>query len=132
MCLVVASLAVPVILVVIAVFTLFSTWLFIYSMKAYKDCYRIESVTMSPILSFFSETFNGSSVIRAFGKEADFREHTFTLVNKTTSANQVTTGCFGWYSLRLDLLVSVILIAGCAACILLRSTADAIYLTLML
>ena len=77
----------PLILIVIVIFTIFATWLFIYSMKAYKDCYRIESVTMSPILSFFSETFNGSSVIRAFGKENDFREHTFVLVNKTTAAN---------------------------------------------
>lgn len=131
-CLVVATLAVPLILVVIVVFSLFAAWLFVYSMKAYKDCYRIESVTMSPILSYFQETFNGSSVIRAFGKEVDFRDRSFELVNKTTCANQVTTGVFGWYSLRLDLLVSIILIAGCSACILLRDTADAILLTMML
>ena len=52
-CLAVAATAVPPILAVIAVFLLFSFCLFVYSMKAYKDCYRIESVTMSPILSFF-------------------------------------------------------------------------------
>ena len=61
--------AVPIIIAVIAVFLIFAIFLFLYSMKAYKDCYRIESVTMSPILSYFQETFNGGSVIRAFGKE---------------------------------------------------------------
>lgn len=68
-CLVVATVAVPEILAVIAIFIIVGACVFLYSMKAYKDCYRIESVTMSPILSYFQETFSGNSVIRAFGKE---------------------------------------------------------------
>lgn len=51
--LVVASIAVPYIVAVIVVFAIFVYWLFSYSMRAYKDCYRIETVTMSPILSYF-------------------------------------------------------------------------------
>ena len=66
-CLVVASVAVPYILAVIFFFIILSVCLFKYAMKGYTDCYRIESVVMSPILSFFQETFNGNSVIRAFG-----------------------------------------------------------------
>ena len=54
------------------------------------------------------------------------------LVNKTTKANQITTGVFGWYSIRLDLLITVILIAGCSACIVLRGTANSLFLSLML
>ena len=130
--LVVAVIAVPYISVVIAIYLLSSTILFIYSMKAYKDCYRIESVTMSPILSFFQETFNGSSVIRAFGKAEDFKDWSYMLVNKTTCANQITIGCFGWYSLRLDFLTSMILIAGCSACVLLRGSSNPVYLSMML
>lgn len=67
--LVVASIAVPYIVAVIVVFSVFVYWLFSYSMRAYKDCYRIETVTMSPILSYFQETFNGNSIVRAYGKE---------------------------------------------------------------
>ena len=52
-CLFVASVAVPYILVVILIFVILSAWLFSYSMKAYTDSYRIESVTSSPILSYF-------------------------------------------------------------------------------
>jgi len=39
---------------------------------------------------------------------------------------------FGWYSLRLDCLVTVILIAGCSAVVLLRTTANPILLSMML
>lgn len=53
-------------------------------------------------------------------------------MNKTTNANQVTIGVFGWYSLRLDMLTSLILVASCAAVILLRTTANPIFLSMML
>ena len=96
-CLVVTSIAAPITLTVISVYLVVSIALFLYAMRAYTDCYRIESVTMSPILSYFQETFNGNSVIRAFGKEDDFKDQSFRLVNKTTLANQVTIGVFGWY-----------------------------------
>ena len=72
--LVVAAVAVPYILVIIGLFLICGVCIFTYAMRAFTDCYRIESVTMSPILSFFQETFNGNSVIRAFGKEEFFRE----------------------------------------------------------
>ena len=69
----IAAVAVPIIMAVIAIFLVFGFWVFTYAMRGFTDCYRIESVTMSPILSFFQETFNGNSVIRAFGKEEYFR-----------------------------------------------------------
>ena len=67
--LIIASTAAPQTLLIILIAFCGALYLFIYSMKAYKDCYRIESVVMSPILSFFTESFSGSSVIRAFAKE---------------------------------------------------------------
>ena len=54
------------------------------------------------------------------------------LVNKTTKANSITTGIFGWYSIRLDMLITLVLISGCSACVLLRGTAEPILLSLML
>ena len=130
--LLVASVAVPWIMVVIAVFLFFGLWLFNYSMKAYKDCYRIETVAWSPVLSFFKETISGNTVIRAFGKEKEFLEHSNYLINRATIANQITNGVFGWYSMRLDLLSSTILAAGCVASILLRDQVNPVLLSLML
>ena len=83
----VAAFAVPYILVVIAIFVVFSVWLFNYSMKAYTESYRIESVINSPLLSHFQETFNGNSVIRAFSKQKEFKDKNLELVNKTTLTN---------------------------------------------
>lgn len=51
--LVVASIAVPYIVAAILVFAVIMWCLFTYAMKGYRDCYRIESVTMSPLLSYF-------------------------------------------------------------------------------
>ena len=76
---------------------------------------------MSPILSFFQETFNGSSVIRAFRKEEEFKERTYEMINRQAVANAVTMGVWGWYSVRLILLQTIVLMAGCAVCILLRT-----------
>jgi len=44
----------------------------------------------------------------------------------------VTIGVFAWYSLRLDGLVCFILISGCTAVILLRSSANPVLLSMML
>ena len=54
------------------------------------------------------------------------------MINKTTTANQVTCGVFGWYSLRLDILTIIVLAAGCSSAILLRGKVEAVLLSMML
>ena len=70
--------------------------------------------------------------MRAYGKEQQLKLRSYELINKTTTANQITCGVFGWYSLRLDLLTIVVLAAGCAAAIVLRGQVEAILLSMML
>ena len=130
--LIVASIVVPYIIIVIGLFLIFGFWLFVYSIKAYKDCYRISQVAMSPVLSFFQETFSGGSVIRAFQKEEEFRERTFSMINKQAVANLVTMGVWGWYSVRLIFLSITVLMAGCAVCCLFRGKIDPVLLAMML
>ena len=71
-------------------------------------------------------------MIRAFGKEDDFMLRADVLLNKITLANQIALGIFGWYSIRSDYLASVMLIGGCASCILLRDSVSPVLLGLML
>ena len=85
--LLIACIAVPYLIVVIILFAIFGWWLFSYSVKAYKECYRLSQVAMSPVLSFFQETFSGSTVIRAFRKEEEFKNHTFSMINRQAVAN---------------------------------------------
>ena len=119
--LLVAVIVAPSIIVVIFFFILLGTLLFKYSMQAYKDCYRIEMLCSSPIISLLQETFNGNSVIRAFGKEQQFKDKSAKLIDNTLLANQITMGVFGWYNLRLNFLATLVLAAGCAICIFLRN-----------
>ena len=79
--LLVASIAVPYIIVVVVLYLIFGYWLFVYSIKAYKDCYRLSQVAMSPVLSFFQETFTGGSTIRAFLKDDEFKKRTFDMID---------------------------------------------------
>jgi len=41
-------------------------------MHANRELYRLESISKSPILSFFGESLAGLAVIRAFGKSEQF------------------------------------------------------------
>ena len=67
-----ASYAVPWMLIIIGVYLLLCVCVFRLAIPAYKDSYRVYSVTMTPILSFFSETISGGSIVRAFEKEEEF------------------------------------------------------------
>ena len=51
--LVVAAVSVPWIIIIVALVMFLSVWLFVYSMAAYRDSYRIEAVAWSPLLSYF-------------------------------------------------------------------------------
>lgn len=46
-------------------------------MKAYRELVRLESISRSPIVSYFNESLSGLSSIRAYRKEQNFYEVTF-------------------------------------------------------
>ena len=64
--LIVAGLAVPWMLILIAFYVVICTWLLLYVVPGYKDAFRLCTVSMSPILSFYQETFSGGSIVRAY------------------------------------------------------------------
>lgn len=61
--------------------------LFSYTVTAYREGTRIESVTKSPLLNLLSESLSGSSTIRAFGKQGDFIRNNNEFLNKNILAN---------------------------------------------
>jgi hypothetical protein len=62
-------------------------WIFRFVLKGYKECYRLDAVTKSPILSFLQETQSGGTVIRAFNMNSFFNERNMKLVNNNTLVN---------------------------------------------
>jgi hypothetical protein len=85
--LVVAVYVVPYIVVAVAIMIGGGIYIFSYVLKGYKDCYRLDAVTKSPILSFLQETQSGGTVIRAFNMNQVFEARNLKLVNTNTIAN---------------------------------------------
>jgi len=83
----VAAYAVPYIIVVIVIMMITSYCVFKHVINGYKQCFRLGSVTKSPILSFLQETQSGGSVIRAFGKSEEFESRNFELINNSYVVN---------------------------------------------
>ena len=54
------------------------------------------------------------------------------MMNRDLLANNVIIGVFAWFNVRLLLLSSFVLMAGCASCIVLRTSIDPVLLSLML
>ena len=70
--------------------------IFNYTIKAYRESERIESVTKSPILNFIGESISGSSTIRAFRMSNLFNEKNYELLNKNILANQMVVAVWVW------------------------------------
>jgi ABC-type multidrug transport system fused ATPase/permease subunit len=66
--LIVAVIVVKWILIILPILGFLSYKLYVNSISSFRETTRLESLTKSPLLSFFSETFNGASTIRTFKK----------------------------------------------------------------
>lgn len=68
----VAVYVVPYIIVAVIIMIVVGIYIFSYVLAGYKECYRLDAVTKSPILSFLQETQSGGTVIRAFDMTKTF------------------------------------------------------------
>jgi len=89
-----------------------------------KETVRLFNTTKSPLLSFLSETINGASTIRAFGKTNEFIEGNSKLLNDNILATQMMAGVNGWFSIRVDLLAIVLMLVISLTCVIARSFND--------
>lgn len=102
------------------------------SIAGTKEVARVESVTKSPLLSFFTESINGASTIRAFQKTEDFIEEIHIILNKNILANMWAEAVPLWFAVRIDALAVVCLFVMATVCVLARFHANAIMLSLLL
>jgi ATP-binding cassette, subfamily C (CFTR/MRP), member 2 len=107
-------------------------WLYRCSIAATKETARIESVTRSPLLSYMSETINGNQTIRAFGKERDFIEHNYKLLNDNILACQWCNAAPLWFAIRVDLVSIATMMVIAVFCVLFRNESSPIMLALLL
>ena len=101
-----------------------SAWLFAYTIPAYKECTRIESVSKSPMINFINESCNGCSTIRAFRKQDEFIKRNNELLNRNILANQFIAGTWGWFGIRMNLLSILLMTVSTFICMYFRRTED--------
>ena len=107
----------PYMLVPIIAYFIFAWWVQRYYMHANRDLYRLESISKSPILSFFGETLSGLPMIRAFSKTQQFlKKHAHNLdENRRIFIQQNLTGM--WFSLTLSLCSFFVNITAVVFCV---------------
>lgn len=78
---------------------------------------RLESISRSPIVSYFSETLNGLSVIRAFKKENNFFEKHASNMNENLKNKIVQNGLNFWFSQVLTGISFIVNISALSICV---------------
>lgn len=73
---------------------------------------RIDSVSISPVFSLYSETLGGLDTLRAYGLHELFRARFHYLTDYTTRAAKYLISATGWLRTRL-LTLSLFLVAAC-------------------
>jgi ATP-binding cassette subfamily C (CFTR/MRP) protein 1 len=105
--------------------------LFSYTITSYRECTRIESITKSPLLNLLSESLNGSSTIRAFGKQDDFIEQNTEFLNKNVLSNQILMATWCWYGIRMDFVSIILMVSATVICVIYKDSEDKVLLAMV-
>jgi ABC-type multidrug transport system fused ATPase/permease subunit len=80
-----------------------------YYLATSRELKRLDSVTKSPIYAHFSETLNGVSTIRAYGKVSEFEELNERKLDTNQRAYYPSISSNRWLAIRLEFLGSLII-----------------------
>ncbi|KAJ4818555.1 ABC subfamily C transporter [Rhynchospora pubera] len=83
-------------------------WYQRYYIQTARELSRLVGVCRAPIVQQFSESLTGSTTIRSFGKELDFKGRNGRLVDDYSRPSFYRAAAMDWLSLRLQLLSSII------------------------
>lgn len=87
-----------------------------YYLATSRELQRLNAVSRSPILSWFSESLNGLSTIRAFGQQAIFTEINERRVDRNQMCYLPSTTVNRWLAVRLEFIgASIIFISSLLA-----------------
>ena len=87
-----------------------------YYLATSRELQRLNAVSRSPILSWFSESLSGLSTIRAFGQQAIFTEINERRVDRNQMCYLPSTTVNRWLAVRLEFIgASIIFISSLLA-----------------
>ncbi|OQR90038.1 ATP-binding Cassette (ABC) Superfamily, partial [Thraustotheca clavata] len=81
-----------------------------YFLEPLREVNRIQQTSISPMISFISESIDGASTIRAFGREQSYRFERLNhiKIDDYTRARLTSCAINVWFSMRMQLISSTI------------------------
>ncbi|CAF1563249.1 unnamed protein product [Adineta ricciae] len=99
-------------------------WLRRFYMRSSRQLKRLESVTRSPVYTFFSSSFDGLTSIRAFNIQSDFLNMFMEKIDNNSRAYFIVSSSAYWFGLRLDILVSFLTLVTALLAVTFRHQID--------
>lgn len=128
---VVAMIVIPWLGLLVPLIVLISYFIVSRVSSAIRETVRLQSTIKSPMLSFFQESINGQSTIRAFKKTDQFIAGFNKLLDQNILAQQMSNAVQGWFALRVDLFAFFLMLILILTCIAFRDVADPILLSIV-
>ena len=101
-----------------------AVWLRRFYIRSSRQIKRLESVTRSPMYTWFSSSLDGLTSIRAFNVQDDFLNIFAERIDSNARAYFVLLATGRWFGLRLDLMVSLLTLTTAVLVISLRHQID--------
>ncbi|XP_039727463.1 ATP-binding cassette sub-family C member 2 [Pteropus medius] len=115
-------LATPVFVVIIIPLSIIYVFVQIFYVATSRQLRRLDSVTRSPIYSFFSETVSGLPVIRAFQHQQRFLKHSEVLIDNNQKCVFSWIISNRWLAIRLDLVGNLVVFFASLMMVIYRDT----------
>ncbi|KAJ2449193.1 hypothetical protein GGF42_004852, partial [Coemansia sp. RSA 2424] len=105
---VIVSSVVPPFVIIALLLGVACTRLSIYYMGATRELRRLDSVSMSPLLSLVSEIVTGVESIRAFGVQSQYIVETMNRIDANYQPDYLSSAAWIWLSVRTSLSSSIV------------------------
>ncbi|KAJ2862024.1 hypothetical protein GGH94_004533 [Coemansia aciculifera] len=99
---IIVSLVTPTFIIVAAVVSLLYVGIAHYYLNTSRELKRLESTSMSPLLSLFGELILGVSTIRAFGAKHFYIKEALNRINAHNQPSYLVWATNSWLSIRMD------------------------------
>lgn len=112
----------PPLILPMAIISLAYYFVQLYYRKTSRELKRIEAISLSPIYSHFSNSANGASVIRAFGRQKNYIHDFKTLIDKNVQIFYWHFSVNRWLGMSFELINGMVVL--CAAIFSVWSSAN--------
>ena len=95
-----------------------------YYIASSRELKRWDSVLRSPIYSFFTETIEGTSTIRAYGRQHAFTAKNYYQVDRNQRAYYLSVAANRWFAVRLEFIGTFLVVSASSFIVLRKDVID--------